>query len=101
VALRPHVPHPWLRRSCIMFINKEFRNLYSSPDIIRQFKSRRIDGRGMWHAWERRDKCTRFWWETPKERDHSEGREVDGRMESEQILGDWLGGCGLDSTGSG
>jgi hypothetical protein len=22
----------------------------------------------MWHAWERREKCTRFWWESPKER---------------------------------
>jgi hypothetical protein len=26
----------------------------------------------MWHAWERREKCTRFWWESPKERDHLE-----------------------------
>jgi hypothetical protein len=26
----------------------------------------------MWHEWERREKCTRFWWESPKERDHSE-----------------------------
>jgi hypothetical protein len=22
----------------------------------------------MWHAWESREKCTRFWWESPKER---------------------------------
>jgi hypothetical protein len=22
----------------------------------------------MWHAWERRGKCTRFWWESPEER---------------------------------
>jgi hypothetical protein len=22
----------------------------------------------MWHAWERREKCTRFWWESQKER---------------------------------
>jgi hypothetical protein len=36
------------------------------------------DGRGMWHAWERREKCTRFWWESPKETDHSEDRGVDG-----------------------
>jgi hypothetical protein len=25
----------------------------------------------MWHAWERREKCTTFWWESPKERDRS------------------------------
>jgi hypothetical protein len=24
-----------------------------------------------------RGKCTRFWWESPKERDHSEDRGVD------------------------
>jgi hypothetical protein len=49
----------------------------------------------MWHAWERREKCTRFWWESPKERDHWE----DGiRMDLREI---GLGGCGLDSTVSG
>jgi hypothetical protein len=26
----------------------------------------------MWHAWERREKCTRFGRESPKERDHLE-----------------------------
>jgi hypothetical protein len=31
----------------------------------------------MWHAWERREKCTRFWWESPKERDRSEDQGVD------------------------
>jgi hypothetical protein len=34
-----------------------------------------------------REKCTRFWWENPKERDHSEDRGVDGRMGSECIAG--------------
>jgi hypothetical protein len=38
----------------------------------------------MWHAWESREKCAR---ESPKERDHSEDRGVDGRMGSEWILG--------------
>jgi hypothetical protein len=33
----------------------------------------------MWHVWERREKCARFWWESPKERDHTEDQ------------GDWLG----------
>jgi hypothetical protein len=41
----------------------------------------------MWHAWERREKCKRFWWESPKERDHSEDQGVNGRMGSEWILG--------------
>jgi hypothetical protein len=47
-------------------------------------------------------KCTRFWWESPKERDNSEDRGVDGRMGSELILGRLDGGmCGVDATGSG
>jgi hypothetical protein len=25
-----------------------------------------------WHAWERREKCRKFWWESLKERDHSD-----------------------------
>jgi hypothetical protein len=36
----------------------------------------------MCHAWERREKCTMLWWESPKESDNSEDRGVDGiRME--------------------
>jgi hypothetical protein len=34
--------------------NEEFHILCSSPNIIRQNKSRRMGGRDMWHAWERR-----------------------------------------------
>jgi hypothetical protein len=64
-------------------LNEELHNLYSSPDIIRQVKS----GRMRCHAWERREKCTRFWWESPKERDHLEDQGVGGRMGSEWILG--------------
>jgi hypothetical protein len=43
---------------------------------------------------------TRFLWESPKERDHSEDQGVDGRMGSQYILGKFAGECGLDSTGS-
>jgi hypothetical protein len=58
-------------------------------------------GRDMWHAWERREKCTRFWWESPRERDHLEDQGVGGKMGSEWILGRLAWGGGLDSTGSG
>jgi hypothetical protein len=34
----------------------------------------------MRHAWERRENCTWFWWESVKERDHSDDRVVDGRV---------------------
>jgi hypothetical protein len=50
--------------------NKELHNLYSSLNI-RQSKSRKMRWAG--HvACIGRGKCTRFWWESPKERDHLE-----------------------------
>jgi hypothetical protein len=54
-------------------------------------------GQGMWHAWERREKCTGFWWESPKERDRLEDRGVDGRMGSKWILGSYAVGGGVRS----
>jgi hypothetical protein len=41
----------------------------------------------MWHAWERKEKCTRFWWESLKESDHSEDQGIGVKMGSEWILG--------------
>jgi hypothetical protein len=32
----------------------------------------------MWHAWERKGNCTRFWWESQKEREHLEDQILDG-----------------------
>jgi hypothetical protein len=46
----------------------------------------------MWHAWERRENCARFLWESPKERAYSEDQGVDGKMGSEWILGRLAGG---------
>jgi hypothetical protein len=48
----------------------------------------------MWHAWERREKCTRFWWEGLKERDHSRPRcrwEDGIRMDIGMAWGVWIG----------
>jgi hypothetical protein len=46
----------------------------------------------MWHAWERGETCTEFWWENPKEKDHLKDQGVDGRMGSKWILGRLVGG---------
>jgi hypothetical protein len=40
--------------------NRELHILYSSPNIIRQIKSRRTGAQDKWYAWERRAMCTRF-----------------------------------------
>jgi hypothetical protein len=36
--------------------SEELNDLYSSPNIFRLIKSRRRDGRGMWHVWGR-ERC--------------------------------------------
>jgi hypothetical protein len=41
----------------------------------------------MWHAWERGEKCTGVWWDSPKEIDHLKDEGIDGRMELERTLG--------------
>jgi hypothetical protein len=70
----------------------ELHNLYSSPDIIRQIKSRRMRWAG--HAWKRGETCTEFWWEIPMEKDYVKGQAVDGRMVSKWILRRLVGGGG-------
>jgi hypothetical protein len=52
----------------------------------------------MWHAWGRRKKCASFWWESPKEIDHSDDQwEYGIRMALKEI--GWEGG--MESVGSG
>jgi hypothetical protein len=40
----------------------------------------------------RERKVYKFWWGSPNERDHLKDQDVDGRMESEWILGRLVGG---------
>jgi hypothetical protein len=49
-------------------------------------------GQGMWHARERGETCTWFWWESPKEKDHLKDQGVDGRMGSKWTLRRLVGG---------
>jgi hypothetical protein len=46
----------------------------------------------MCHAWERKEKYTRFRLKIPKEREHTDDRGVDGRMGLERILRRLAGG---------
>jgi hypothetical protein len=61
--------------------------LYSSPNIIRQIKLRRMRWVGHVTRKEEDRKRTGFLWESPKERNHLEDRGVNGKMGSEWILG--------------
>jgi hypothetical protein len=81
--------------------NEELGNLYSSPDIIRQVKSRRMRWAGHVARMGEERKYTRFWWESPKERDHSEDQGLGGKMGPEWTLGILAWERGLDLTSSG
>jgi hypothetical protein len=65
--------------------NEELHILYSSPDIIRQIKSRRLRWAGQVTRMAE-ERCTRLLWEGPKERDLLEDQDIDGSMGSERIL---------------
>jgi hypothetical protein len=64
--------------------SEELHNLFSSPDIIRQIKPRRMRWAG--HV-ARMGEERKLYKESPKERDHSEDQGIGGRMGSEWILG--------------
>jgi hypothetical protein len=59
--------------------NEELHNLYASPNVIRESKSRRM----MWagHVARTREmRETTFWLENVKERDYSEDLGIDGKI---------------------
>jgi hypothetical protein len=74
--------------------NGELRNLYSSLDITRQIKSRRMRWAG--HVACMGETCTGFWWEGPEEK----GRRWEDGIKMDLRKISW-GGCGVDSPGSG
>jgi hypothetical protein len=76
---------------CEKLHNGEFHNLYSSPDIIKRIKSRRMrwavyvarvgEGRNVYRVLVGR----------PELKDQLKDQGIDGRMGSKWTLGDWLG----------
>jgi hypothetical protein len=60
--------------------NNELHSLYSSLNIVRVIKSRRMRGLDMWHAWERGEVSMGFWLGGPKVRGNCEDLGVGGRI---------------------
>jgi hypothetical protein len=80
----------------------ELHNLYSSPDIIRQIKSRRMRWAGHVACMGEGRNRYRVLMGKPKRKRPLGRRGVDGRMGSKWTLGRLVGGdCGVDSPGSG
>jgi hypothetical protein len=65
--------------------NEELHDLYSSTNIVRVIKSRRMRWAGHVARMGRREACIEFWWGNPRERDQWGDPDVDGRI----ILG-WI-----------
>jgi hypothetical protein len=88
---------------CGKLHNVELHNLSSSPDIVRQIKSRRMRWAGhVARMGEGRNVCSGLVGR-PEGKDHLENQGADGRMGLKWTLGRLAGGggCGVDSPGSG
>jgi hypothetical protein len=75
---------------CRKFHSEELHNLYSSPNIVRQIKSRRMRWAG--HVARMGEERKVYKGLVGNERNHSEDRGVGGRKESLWILGRLAGG---------
>ena len=77
--------------------NEELNSLYSSPNIVRVIKLRRMRWAGHVAVWRKGEVCTRFWWGNLRERDHL-GRprrrwEEIIKMDLQEVgrgCGDWM-----------
>ena len=55
---------------CRRLHNEELNDLYTSPNVVRVIKSRRMKRLGMWRVWARRGGRIGSWWGNRRERDH-------------------------------
>jgi hypothetical protein len=68
---------------------EELSNMYTSSNIVREIKSRRINGRFMWHVRGRGEVYTGFWYGNLRERDHLGKPGIDGRIILRWIIRKW------------
>jgi hypothetical protein len=76
--------------------NKELHDLYSSPNIVRVVKSRRMRWARHVARMGRRETCTGFWLGNMREIDHWGDPGVGGRRILGWIFREWDVGYGLD-----
>jgi hypothetical protein len=75
----------------IKVIIRKMNDLYSSPNIIRVIKSRRMRWAGHVAYMGKREVHTRFWWGALREGDHLGDPGVDGRIILKWIFKKWDG----------
>jgi hypothetical protein len=69
--------------------NEKLNGLYSSPNVVRVIKSRRMRWTGHVARLGRREACIGSWWENLMERDCWGDPSVDGRIILGWIFGKW------------
>jgi hypothetical protein len=75
--------------------NKKLNDLYSSPNIVRVIKSRRMRWAVYVARMGRREACIGYWWGNLRERDHWGEPSVDGRIILSGFSGSGMWGYGL------
>jgi hypothetical protein len=69
--------------------NEVLHDLYSSPNIVRVIKLRKMKWAGMYHGWGRTEACIGFSWGNLMEIDHWEDPGVGGRILLGWIFRKW------------
>jgi hypothetical protein len=81
--------------------NEELNDLYSSPNMVRVVKSRRMRWAGHVARMGEDRGVHRCWWGSLRERCHWGDQDVDGRIRLRWIFTKLEGVVGLDGVGSG